>query len=157
MDESASPEELQELIGYQFHELENLESALTRRGYLKENLSNNENHMDPLATLGDAILSAVVVYALYEKGNRQKGTLTADKILSVNRATTRAFAKKHHLQRYIHWGKGEIKNEIWNLGNQAFDTAFEALIGAVFLDAQTHEGNGIAAVTKMLKRLKYIE
>jgi ribonuclease-3 len=150
MDEYASPEELPQLIGYQFHELENLESALTRRAYLKENLSDNENHMDPLATLGDSVLSAVVVYTLYEKGNRQRGTLTADKILSVNRDTTRAFAKKHHLQRFIHWEKGEIKNEIWNQGNQAFDTAFEALIGAVFLDAQTHEGMGLPQSRKCL-------
>jgi ribonuclease-3 len=117
MDECASPEELQELIGYQFHDLENLESALTHRAYLKENLSNNENHMDPLATLGDAILSAVVVYKLYEKGNRRKGTLTTDKIRRVNRDKTRAFAEKHKLHQYIHLGKGEIKNEIWQQGN----------------------------------------
>lgn len=157
LNENFSPENLQHLIGYSFQGPEILDAALTRRAYLNENPSKKENFMDPLATLGDAILSAVVVYKLYENGNRQMETLTVDKIRDVNRNNTRRFAENHHLQEYVHWGEGEKKNEIWRQGNKALDTAFEALIGAVFLDAQKRDYNGITIVKEMLERLNFFE
>jgi len=111
--------------------------------------------MDALATVGDAVLGAVVVARLYERGNHDKGTLTAEKIRGVNRDRTREFARTFRLEAYIRWGKGEGKNRVWEQGSQAFDTAFEALVGAVFLDAQRHSGSGLAAVTRLLENLKF--
>ena len=51
--------------------------------------------------------------------------------------------------------EGEKKNEEWIKGDQALDTVFEALIGAVFLDAQEHHGNGMIIVKKILEKLGY--
>ena len=113
--------------------------------------------MDPLATLGDAVLGTLVMYRLYENGSRDKGTLTTDKIRGVNRDRTRAFAEKFRLQQYIRWGKGEEKNQIWLQGNQAFDTAFEALIGAVFLDTRRNGSDGLAVVDQVLDGLHFFE
>jgi ribonuclease III len=157
LTENTSQKELQKFTGYKFRDEEILEGALTRRAYHKENPSKNENYMDPLATLGDAVLDAVVVYRLYEEGNRKKGALTIEKIRKVNRGNIQIFAEKHRLQDYIQWGKGEKKDKIWAKGKKALDTAFEALIGAVFLDAQRHEKSGIKAVEELLKRLGYFK
>ncbi|MGA9087126.1 MAG: ribonuclease III domain-containing protein [Methanoregula sp.] len=157
MDERKSPEDLQKQIGYTFRDETLLEDALTRQSYINDNHIARKDCMDPLATVGDAVLGALVVYRLYENGERDKGTLTADKIRGVNRDKTRAFAEKFHLEQYIRWGKGEEKNKVWSQGNQAFDTAFEALIGAVFLDTQNQGLNGIKEVERMLGKLNFFE
>jgi len=155
MDERNSPEDLEKDIGYIFHDETLLEDALTRQSYINDNHIARKDCMDPLATVGDAILGALVVYRLYEKGSRDKGTLTTDKIRGVNRDKTRAFAEKFRLQQYIRWGKGEEKNQIWLQGPQAFDTAFEALIGAVFLDAKRNGSDGLAVVEQVLDRIHF--
>ena len=116
MDERNSPEDLEKDIGYTFKDKTLLEDALTRQSYINDNHIARKDCMDPLATVGDAILGALVVYRLYEKGSRDKGTLTTDKIRGVNRNRTRAFAEKFRLQQYIRWGKGEEKNQIWLQG-----------------------------------------
>ena len=61
MTENFSRKDLQKLIGYRFKSRKNLKDALTRGAYLNEHPSDKEKLMDPLATLGDAILDAVVV------------------------------------------------------------------------------------------------
>ncbi|MGB8219701.1 MAG: ribonuclease III domain-containing protein [Methanoregula sp.] len=157
MDEHNLPEDLQKEIGYTFSDETLLEDALTRQSYINDNHRDRKDCMDPLATVGDAVLGALVVYRLYEKGSRDKGTLTADKISGVNRDKTRAFAEKFRLQQYIRWGKGEEKNKIWLQGNQAFDTAFEALIGAIFLDAKRNGSDGLVAVDQVLDRMHFFE
>jgi ribonuclease III len=155
MDERNSPEYLEKDIGYTFRDETLLEAALTRQSYINENPAAGKDCMDPLATVGDAILGALVVCRLYENGGRDKGTLTADKIRGVNRDRTRAFAEKFRLQHYIRWGKGEEKNQIWLQGPQAFDTAFEALIGAIFLDARRNGSDGLAVVDQVLDRIHF--
>jgi dsRNA-specific ribonuclease len=68
----------------------------------------------------------------------------------VNRDRTRAFAEQFRLEAYIRWGKGEEKNTVWLQGNQTYDTAFEALVGAVFLDAQRGGRDCLATVGELL-------
>jgi ribonuclease III len=151
----ATIEELQKFIGYEFEDLEILEEARTRKAYGNENPSRTKECMDPLATLGDAILDAIVVLKLYEEGERRKGKLTENKIHNIKRKKTRAFAENNKLGKYIRWGKGEGQDEIWNKGDHALDTVTEALIGAVFLDAQKQEKNGVKVVAEMLEKLKF--
>ena len=97
MDERKSPEDLQKQIGYTFRDETLLEDALTRQSYINDNHIARKDCMDPLATVGDAALGALVVDPAHENGERDKGTLTADKIRGVNRDKTRAFAEKFHL------------------------------------------------------------
>ena len=154
VNEYLPPEYLQTLIGYRFQDMTILMAALTRRAYVNEHKEIKEC-MDPLATVGDAILDAVSVCRLYNCGIRTPEKLTTERSEEVKRDRTRGFAKNHSLQRYVLWGDGENKTEVWNTGNQALDTVFEALIGAVFLDTQAHDGNGITVIGKMLERLEY--
>ena len=113
--------------------------------------------MKPLATVGDAILGAAVVSWLYENGTRDSGTLTKDRSRKVKREKTRDAAKKLGLECYILWGNGEKIDEVWNNGTRAFDTAFEALIGAVFFDAKKRGSDGLAAVNHVLKKIQFFE
>lgn len=99
-------EKLQGAIKYKFRYPEILVEALTRRASANEKTEDKEKFMDPLATLGDAILDAIVVLRLYEKGNRSKGKITQEKIDQVGRKKTQAFAKKLNLQEYVDWGEG---------------------------------------------------
>lgn len=155
MTEITPAQDLEKYIGYTFHDPAILEEARTRRAFRNENPKINEEYMDPLATLGDAVLDAVAVYQLYENGERTKQKLTDYKSLQVKRSRTRAFAENHHLHKYIQWGKGELLQKNWTQGDKALDTVTEALIGAVYLDAQRRGMNGMTVVVQMLERLKY--
>jgi len=148
---TASLPDLEARLGYTFSDRTLLVTAMTRQAFVNENPGDAQDSMDPLATVGDAVLGAVVASRLYERGIRDKGTLTSEKIRGVNRDRTRAFAIQFRLDEYIRWGKGEEKNRIWLLGNQAFDTAFEALIGAVFLDVRHKGEDGLLAVQGLLE------
>lgn len=155
MTEIRSAQDLENYIGYTFNDPKILKDARTRRAFLNENPSQNEECMDPLATLGDAVLDAVVVHWLYEKEKRTKGDLTECKNLQVKRKRTRAFAEQHKLNEYIQWGKGELKQKNWTTGDKALDTVTEALIGAVYLDAQKRGMNGMKVVKDMLERMAF--
>jgi dsRNA-specific ribonuclease len=113
--------------------------------------------MDPLSTFGDAVLDAVAVYRLYNAGVRTQGELTIFKSNQVKREKTHAFAQKNHLEKYIRWGDGEFKQKIWEQGQEAFDAVTEAIIGAIFLDAQKSEKNGFEIVEKFLGETDFFE
>jgi ribonuclease III len=150
-----SAQELEKYIGYTFHDLNILEEARRRRAYWNEHRSENKECMDPLATLGDAVLDTIVVSQLYENGYRTKGKITEKKIEQVKHERTRAFAEKLELNDYILWGKGEDKQMDSIKKGKAFDAVTEALIGAIFLDAERHEWNGMKKVQEFLERKKF--
>jgi ribonuclease III len=148
-------EELQQLLGYTFHKSELLDQALRHRPAVNENFTKNENVMEPLQALGDAVLGAVVGFWLYDNGDRQKGTLSEEKIRKVKHFTNRKFSEKIRIRQFIQGDPGNPESETWVTSNKALDTVFLALIGAVFLDAQQNRKNGVLVVREMLERLEY--
>jgi len=130
--------ELEDLIDYHFHEKEVIENALTRLAFLNDKQQCDEKKsMGPLATLGDAVLSCVVAYKLYsDETNRTRQKITELRKDKVRHERTKEFAVNHKLGQYVLWGKGEKKQNIENNKTIADDMVTEALIGAVFLDAQ---------------------
>ncbi len=70
---------------------------------------------------------------------------------------TCALAKRLNYHEYVQWGKGEKKDKIWNSGVDTYDTCIEALIGAVFLDAQKSKLNGVICAEKMLVKLHFFK
>jgi len=149
--------DLQVLIKYYFANQEILEKALTRRAYLSDSQLPLDENMDPLATLGDAVLDVIVIQRIYERGENKKGKITESKISQTRGEKTQAFAKKHELKEYVQWGKGEDKIEVSTKGAKALDTLTEALIGAVYLDAQKRGCNGTIVVKEMLERLGFFD
>lgn len=158
MTETKSILELETLIGYTFKEKDIVEKARTRLAFLNDQRKCDEkNSMDPLATLGDAVLSCVVAFKLYNEKNLTKQKITELRSETVRRGRTRAFAEKNHLGDFVLWGKGEKQDNVAAKGSKAYDTVTEALIGAVFLDAEEKRLNGIKEVEKVLERLKFFD
>ncbi len=113
--------------------------------------------MEPLATLGDAVLDLIVINKLYKGGERDVGRLSHEKENDVKKNKNFTIAKNLKYEKYVRWGKGEKKGEIWNSGFETFDTCIEALIGAIFLDAQKNNRNGIIEVENVLKHLSFFK
>jgi len=154
---STKIDDLEKIIDYEFNNQKILKKAQIRRAFLNENPAENNECMDPLATIGDAILDAVVVSRLYENGKCKKGELTECKNLQVKRERMRAFAKNHELYKFIQWGVGERKQQIDINSEKALDTVTEALIGAIYLDAQEKGLNGILEGRRILDRMNFFE
>jgi ribonuclease III len=150
-------EKLQNLIEYHFTDIGILEEALKRRAFINENPDSSEGGMDPLATLGDAVLDLAIVQHFYEADERDKGKITEIKISQVNRKNTRKFAEKHNLREYIFWGKGEEQDKIYDKGDKALDTVSEALLGAIYLDAQNSDKNGMKIVKEVLLKMGFFD
>ena len=157
MSANKDPHDLQVLIKYYFANQEILEKARTRRAYLSDLQVSLDENMDPLATLGDAVLDVIVIQQIYEQGENKKGEITKEKISQTRGERTQSFAKKHDLRDYVNWGKGEDKIEVSIKGAKALDTVTEALIGAVYLDAQKRGCNGTIVVKEMLERLDFFD
>jgi ribonuclease III len=155
MTANRDAQELQNLIKYYFANPKILEKALTRRAYLSDLKVSLDENMDPLATLGDAVLDVVVIQQLYDQGENKKGKITVAKISQTRGEKTQAFTKVHDLKEYVHWGKGEDKIEVSTKGLKALDAVTEALIGAVYLDAQKRGCNGMMVVKEMLERMGF--
>jgi ribonuclease-3 len=155
MDAENSLEVVQKIIEYQFSNPKILERALTRFKYLEEKQVCTDDNMDPLATVGDAVLDLVVLARLYNNNGRDVGKLSCDKVSVIEKTKTRALAEKMGFERFVRWGIGEEKDTIWKIADDTFDRCIEALIGAVYLDAQKCGRNGVLVVDDMLVRLGF--
>jgi ribonuclease-3 len=105
--------------------------------------ANNER----LEFLGDALLGFVIAEALCERfPEADEGTLSRMRASLVKRETLAALARGLGLGEYLHLGAGELRT-----GGYARDSiladAFEALWGAVYLDA------GFASARELVLRL----
>ena len=158
MTEKFTIKRLQKLIGYPFSQPKILRHARTRRQFFQRKKSKEESDtMEPLATLGDAVLDLIVIRRLYEDGIRDEGVLSAQKVHDVRKQKTRELAKRIHYEKYVRWGKGEKNDKIWIKSPEPFDTCIEALIGAVFLDAHESGKNGLKYAEKMLEKMQFFE
>ena len=105
-----------------------LELALTHRSYSYENgqIPNNER----LEFLGDAIIDAVVAEFLFARfPNEDEGYLTKIKSKLVSRKTLSEIAEEMEIRQVLRYHKGRSININTLEGN-----AFEAIIGAIYLD-----------------------
>jgi len=120
-------------FGLAFRDLALLEQALTHRSCANESGSALDN--EKLEFLGDAVLGLIVaeyVYAAYPDSD--EGLLSRLKSVAVSERTLAEVAHALDLGSYIHFGRGEQCSggalRASNLAN-----TFEALLGAIYLDA----------------------
>lgn len=133
---------LSEIIGYTFSNEKICEHALTRTAYARENLIDTGDTMDYLAVIGDAVMDVIIIREIIESGVRDKGEITKLKIESVNMSVFRALAESVDLPRFVRWGRGEERMQIWNSGRVSAE-CFEALMGAVYLDGGIDAARGV--------------
>lgn len=126
-------DELQARLGHQFRNEELLRLALTH-----PSVSHEQNHPLPhnqrLEFLGDSVLGLILSRELYEKFPRaHEGTLTKSRARLVNANSLAAHARAIQLGAYLIMSRGE-ENSGGRDRASALADAFEALLGAVFLD-----------------------
>lgn len=120
-------------IGYRFQDEKLLKLALTHpsaaHGYGDATTDNQR-----LEFLGDAILSAVLSQELFHKfPTADEGSLTKTRAKLVNAGSLAARARLLEMGRLLHLSRGE-ENSGGRERASALTDAFEALLGAVFLD-----------------------
>jgi len=126
--------QLEERLGLRFNDYSLLTRAVTHRSYLNENPEGSLEDNERLEFLGDAVLDFVVGAYLYHRYPEMKeGELTMLRAALVRTETLADFARELSLGENLRLGYGEAEN-----GGRDRPAilcgAFEALMGAVFLD-----------------------
>ncbi len=120
---------LSEAIGYVFKDQSLLEQALTHRSY--EGRAHNER----LEFLGDAVLNCVIASALFQRFPEcSEGELTRLRASLVKGETLAKIALEMNLGHVMNLGLGELNTGGFRRHSTVED-ALEALIGAIYLDA----------------------
>ena len=119
---------LEQRIAYRFNDRALLNLALTHRSFKR---SNNER----LEFLGDAILSQIIAETLYRRfPEAQEGDLSRMRALLVKGETLAVMALDFQMGECLNLGSGELKSGGFRRESILSD-AFEALIGAIYLDS----------------------
>ena len=119
---------LQNQLNYKFKNLQLLELALTHKSY--SSIQNNER----LEFLGDSILNSIISQHLFKRFTNQKeGLLTRMRAYLVKADTLVIKAEEFVLSDYIKLSKGTA-NLSKDRKNSILEDAFEAIIGAIFID-----------------------
>ena len=127
--------EFQSRIGYAFKTPSLLEQAFTHRSYLNENRAAGREHNERLEFLGDAVLELVVTEFLYGKyPEKPEGELTAYRAALVNTQSISAAATTLGMNDYLLLSRGESR-DTGRARQIILANAFEALIGALYLDS----------------------
>ncbi len=122
-------EELQKSLGYQFKNEKLITEALTHRSYSKN--FNNER----LEYLGDAVLDLIVGEYLYHLfPEAEEGILSKLRAALVNEDAFTKLAKRLNLGKYLLLSPAE-ENNGGREKPSILSSAFEALIGALYLEA----------------------
>ena len=127
--------DLQSHFSYQFKDEHLLEQALTHRSFYFENRGSTRGHNERLEFLGDAVLDLAIsaeLMRLYPDEN--EGVLSKWRASLVNEASLAEHAGNLSLGQYLRVGKGELVSQALQRP-RILASAFEALVGAMFIDA----------------------
>ncbi len=123
-----------EKLGLSFKNLDLLIEALTHRSYLNENRSATTPHNERLEFLGDAVLELAVTHFLFLKfPQKDEGDLTAYRASLVNTVSLAEAAQALSLNDMLLLSKGESR-DTGRARQIILANAFEALLGAIYLD-----------------------
>lgn len=123
---------LMQRIGYRFRRPEWLKQAMTH-------CSADVQHNERLEFLGDSILNMLIAEQLYQRfPDATEGELSRMRATLVREQTLAELAREFDLGRALILGLGEEKDGGRERASILSD-AFEALLGAIYLDAQQFE------------------
>jgi ribonuclease-3 len=126
-------DQLQTALGYAFRQPELLKLALTHPSIVHE-LGAATATNQRLEFLGDSVLGMILTTELYEKFPQfNEGPLTKARAQMVNRRTLSQQARRLQLGDHLILSRGEKVN-VGRGRTSAMGDAFEAVIGAIFLD-----------------------
>ena len=143
--------DLEEAIGYHFHNISLLQNALTHSSYANERWHNSLLSNERLEFLGDSILGMLVAEYLFRSfPNRPEGELTRMRADMVCERTLAAVANSIHLGDHLLLGHGEEQGGGRSRESILAD-AMESVIAACFLDG------GMEASLRFIRRFILVE
>jgi len=131
---AADLDALERLLNIKFNDRMFLLTAITHRSYLNEHREAEQDHNERLEFLGDAVLELVTTDFLFTKyPEKPEGELTAIRAALVNTTALSEASTLLGINEYLLMSKGEAK-DTGRARQYILANAFEALIGAIYLD-----------------------
>ena len=125
---------LEDTIGIHFRNQDLLVQAFVHRSYLNEHREFPLAHNERLEFLGDAVLELIVTKYLFDNYLNPEGELTNWRAALVNAKTCASAANDIGLEAYLFLSHGESKDAGTKAREFILANAFEAIIGAIYLD-----------------------
>ena len=126
--------QLEERIGYRFHRISLLETALTHSSYINEHPHEHAECYERLEFLGDSVLGMVTAELLYGwEPALPEGKMTRIRAELVCEESLHWVAEELGLGRWMRLGKGEEKSNGRTRPSILADMV-EAVIAAIYLD-----------------------
>lgn len=122
-----------EKLGYEFENIDLLITAFTHRSYVNEHKKSVSEHNERLEFLGDAVLELAVTDFLYTNYQEPEGILTSWRAALVRTESIGDAGDKLGYEPLIRMSRGEKKGSN-RARQQILANAFEALIGAIYLE-----------------------
>lgn len=122
-----------EKLGFEFHDINLLMTALTHRSYVNEHKQSAKDHNERLEFLGDAVLELVTSDFLYRNFEEPEGVMTAWRSALVRTESIGAAGEELGYGPLVRLSKGE-KHGSERAHAVILADCFEAVIGAIYLD-----------------------
>jgi len=122
-----------ESLGFEFENIDLLVTALTHRSYVNEHRKSVSEHNERLEFLGDAVLELVVTDFLFRNYEEAEGILTSWRAALVRTESIGEAGQKLGYEPLVRMSRGE-KQGSERARLQILANAFEALIGAIYLE-----------------------
>lgn len=124
--------EISQLVGTKINNLDLYQKAFTHKSALKT-YSLTES-FETLEFIGDSVLGFVITKFLFDRyEDRQEGFLTKARTKLVRGETLAELARNLKFDKWILMDEKGMRNG-WNRNTKVLEDAFEAFIGAIYLD-----------------------
>jgi len=133
MDLTPYKEFMKKKLDFQFNDIDLLVTALTHRSYLNEHKKSTKEHNERLEFLGDAVLELVTTRFLFDTYDKPEGILTSWRAALVRTESIAAAGSALEFEPLVRMSRGE-KRGSERARQHILANAFEALIGAIYLD-----------------------
>ncbi len=155
---------LEKKLGVLFNNTDLLRQSLVHKSYINENPHFELDQNERLEFLGDAVLELVVTEYLFKHYPRTpEGEMTNWRASLVNASMLTTVATEFNLYEYLYLSKGEKKDQNIKARQYILANAFEALIGALYIDQGLDtardfiEKNIIVKLPHILKNQLYVD
>lgn len=155
--------QLEKKIDIKFKDINFLRTALVHRSYLNEHKDFSLDQNERLEFLGDAVLELVVTDHLYKNYNKPEGVLTNWRSSLVNGEMLSFVSENLDIYDFMYLSKGEAKDKNKKARQYILANAFEAIVGAIYLDQgydsarKFIENNLIIHLKKIIEDKTYID
>ena len=144
-------DELEKKIGIEFKDHNLIETVFVHRSYLNEHRSLNLEHNERLEFLGDAVLELCATEYLFRTfPDKAEGEMTNWRSALVKGESLSAESKRLGINDLLKTSRGESKNT-GKARDLLLANAFEALIGAIYLDQGYDQAAGFVEANVLYK------